>query len=125
MIIVVFGLTLGMVLEIKGLATPGLAEFPVRLTGATTINRFDRHVFRRWTKLRNTFWRPKTPKPDDVVLNDEEVILGTKGTQLIFLTCFLHSDRDYFSYRIIYLSGATSISSVPCYILRHCCSRSF
>ena len=38
LIIVVFGLALGMVLEISGLATPGLSEFPiVGLTGGTTI----------------------------------------------------------------------------------------
>jgi len=38
LIIVVFGLTLGMVLEISDLAKPGLEEFPiVGLTGGTTI----------------------------------------------------------------------------------------
>ena len=87
LIIVVFGLTLGMVLEISGLAEPGLAEFPiVGLTGGTTIIALIATFFTGGQKLRNTFWKPKTPKGDDVVLNEEEVILGTKGTQLIFLT---------------------------------------
>ena len=87
LIIVVFGLTLGMVLEISGLAQPGLAEFPiVGLTGGTTIIALIATFFTGGQKLRNTFWKPKTPKEDDVILNEEEVILGTKGTQLIFLT---------------------------------------
>ena len=87
LIIVVFGLTLGMVLEVSGLAQPGLAEFPiVGLTGGTTIIALIATFFTGGQKLRNTFWKPKTPKEDDVVLNEEEVILGTKGTQLIFLT---------------------------------------
>lgn len=87
LIIVVFGLTLGMVLEVSGLAEPGLAEFPiVGLTGGTTIIALIATFFTGGQRLRNTFWKPKVPKEDDVILNDEEVILGTKGTQLIFLT---------------------------------------
>ncbi|MCF7932309.1 MAG: hypothetical protein K9K93_03990 [Acholeplasmataceae bacterium] len=108
LIIVIFGLTLGMVLEISGLATPGLAEFPVvGLTGATTIIALIATFFVGGQKLRNTFWRPKTPKADDVVLNDEEVILGTKGTQLIFLTrAFFILIAIISLYRIIYPSGS-------------------
>jgi len=87
LIIVVFGLGLGMVLEMSGLATAGLSEFPVvGLTGGTTIIALIATFFVGGQKLRNTFWKPKIPKEDDVVLNEEEVILGTKGTQLIFLT---------------------------------------
>ncbi|MDA3932417.1 MAG: hypothetical protein PF513_06745 [Tenericutes bacterium] len=87
LIIVVFGLTLGMVLEVSGLAQPGLEEFPIiGLTGGTTIIALIATFFTGGQKLRNTFWKPKIPKEDDVVLNQEEVILGTKGTQLIFLT---------------------------------------
>ena len=87
LIIVVFGLALGMILEISGLATAGLTEFPVvGLTGGTTIIALIATFFTGGQKLRNTFWKPKLPKDDDVVLNEEEVILGTKGTQLVFLT---------------------------------------
>lgn len=87
LIIVVFGLMLGMILEISGLAEPGLVEFPiVGLTGETTIIALIVTFFTGGQKLRNTFWKPKVAKEDDVVLNDEEVILGTKGTQLVFLT---------------------------------------
>lgn len=87
LIIVVFGLGLGVVLKMSGLATAGLSEFPiVGLTGGTTIIALIATFFVGGQKLRNTFWKPKIPKEDDVVLNEEEVLLGTKGTQLIFLT---------------------------------------
>jgi len=86
LIIVVFGLALGVVLEKTGLATPGLQEFPmVGFTGATTIIALIATFFVGGQKLRNTFWKPNPPKEDDVVLNDQEVILGTKGTQMVFL----------------------------------------
>ena len=84
--IVIFGLALGMLLEVSGLATAGLNEFPViGLTGGTTIIALVATFFAGGQKLRNTFWKPKVPKEDDVVLNEEEVILGTKRTQFIFL----------------------------------------
>ena len=86
LIIVVFGLALGMILEASGLATAGLKEFPmVGFTGGATIIALIAAFFVGGQKLRNTFWRPKLPKEDDVILNEEEIILGTKGTQLIFL----------------------------------------
>ena len=60
LIIVVFGLALGMVLEVSGLAEPGLAEFPVvGLTGGTTIVALIATFFTGGQKLRNTFWNPK------------------------------------------------------------------
>ena len=84
LIIVVFGLALGLVLEITGLATPGLTEFPVvGLSGSTTIIALIATFFVGGQKLRNTFWKPKLPKEEDVVSNNEEVLLGTKGTQFI------------------------------------------
>ena len=86
LIIVVFGLLLGFIIELTGLGTPGLAEFPmVGFTGGTTITALVVTFFVGGQKLRNTFLTPKLPKEDDVALNDEEVILGTKGTQLVFL----------------------------------------
>ena len=86
LIIVIFGLTLGLILEITGIATPGLAEFPmVSFTSGVTITALIVTFFVGGQKLRNTFFKPKLPKEDDVVLNDQEVILGTKGTQLIFM----------------------------------------
>lgn len=86
LIIVVFGLSLGVIFKISGLATAGLSEFPViGFTGGSTIIALIAVFFVGGQKLRNTFWKPKEPKQDDVVLNEDEAVLGTKGTQLIFL----------------------------------------
>lgn len=107
LIIVIFGLALGLVLEIVELSEPGLEEFPiVGLTGATTIIALIATFFVGGQKLRNTFWKPKILKDNDVVLNEEEVVLGTKRYQLIFLV------RSFFIligivsiYRIIFPTG--------------------
>lgn len=86
LIIVVFGLALGYIINLTGLGTPGLTEFPmVGFTSGTTITALVVTFFVGGQKLRNTFMKPKLPKEDDVALNEEEVILGTKGTQLVFL----------------------------------------
>lgn len=107
LIIVIFGLALGLVLEIVELSEPGLEEFPIiGLTGATTIIALIATFFVGGQKLRNTFWKPKAVKDDDVILNEEEVILGTKRYQFIFLV------RSFFIligivsiYRIIFPTG--------------------
>lgn len=86
LIIVVFGLALGMIFKVTGLVKPGLAEFPiVGLASSTTVTALIVTFFVGGQKIRNTFFKPKLPKEDDVVLNEHEVILGTKGTQLVFI----------------------------------------
>lgn len=86
LIIVIFGLTLGLILDISNIGTPGLASFPmIGFTSSVTITALIVTFFVGGQKLRNTFFKPKLPKEDDVILNDNEVILGTKGTQLIFI----------------------------------------
>jgi len=86
LIIVVFGLALGMIFKISGLVEPGLAEFPiVGLASSTTVAALVVTFFVGGQKIRNTFFKPKLPKEDDVILNEHEVMLGTKGTQLVFL----------------------------------------
>ena len=86
LIIVIFGLSLGLILEVTGIATPGLPEFPVvGLSSGVTITALIVTFFVGGQKLRNTFYKPKALKEDDVVLNEKEVMLGTKGTQLIFI----------------------------------------
>ncbi len=86
LIIVIFGLTLGLILDISNIGTPGLSSFPmIGFTSSVTITALIVTFFVGGQKLRNTFFKPKLPKEDDVVLNDNEVILGTKGTQLIFI----------------------------------------
>ena len=86
LIIVIFGLSLGLILEVTGIATPGLPEFPViGLSSGVTVTALIVTFFVGGQKLRNTFYKPKLAKKDDVVLNEDEVILGTKGTQLVFI----------------------------------------
>ncbi|KFZ26651.1 MAG: hypothetical protein KQ78_00968 [Candidatus Izimaplasma bacterium HR2] len=86
LIIVIFGLSLGLILEVTGIATPGLPEFPVvGLSSGVTITALIVTFFVGGQKLRNTFYKPKDLKEDDVILNEKEVMLGTKGTQLIFI----------------------------------------
>ncbi len=86
LIIVIFGLTLGLIIEISGIGTPGLKEFPiVGLASAVTITALVATFFVGGQKLRNTFFKPKLPGKDDVILNEKEVMLGTKGTQFVFI----------------------------------------
>ena len=86
LIIVIFGLTLGLILQIGGIGTPGLFEFPIiGLASGVTVTALIVTFFVGGQKLRNTFFRPKLPSKDDVVLNEDEVILGTKGTQFVFI----------------------------------------
>lgn len=91
LIIVIFGLLLGMILQISGIGTPGLSEFPIiGLSSGVTVTALVVTFFVGGQKIRNTFFTPKLATEDDVVLNDEEVVLGTKGTQLVFMV------RSYF-----------------------------
>ncbi len=77
---------LNMIFKISGLVEPGLAEFPlVGLASSTTVAALVVTFFVGGQKIRNTFFKPKLPKADDVVLNEKEVILGTQGTQLVFI----------------------------------------
>lgn len=86
LIIVVFGLALGMIFKVSGLVEPGLAEFPiVGLASSTTVAALVVTFFVGGQKIRNTFFKPKPAKEDDVVLNEHEVMLGTQGTQLVFI----------------------------------------
>lgn len=86
LIIVIFGLLLGVVFDITNIDAPGLAAFPmIGLTSTVTVTALVVTFFAGGQKLRNTFLKPKLPKEDDLVSNDTEVILGTKGTQLVFL----------------------------------------
>lgn len=86
LIIVVFGLLLGYIMNLTGIGDPGLPKFEmIGFTSGTTITALVVTFFTGGQKLRNTFMKPKLPDEDDVLLNEEEVVLGTKGTQLVFL----------------------------------------
>lgn len=91
LIIVIFGLSLGLIFDITNIAEPGLNAFPmIGFTSGVTITALIVTFFVGGQKLRNTFFKPKLPLEDDVQLNDQEIILGTKGTQLVFIV------RSYF-----------------------------
>lgn len=86
LIIVIFGLLLGMILQISGIGSPGLSEFPIiGLSSGVTVTALVVTFFVGGQKLRNTFFSPKLPSEDDVIVNEDEVVLGTKGTQLVFM----------------------------------------
>ena len=91
LIIVIFGLLLGLVLKISNIGTPGLKEFPMLgLFSGVTITALVATFFAGGQKLRNTFFNPKLPAADDVIQDENEMFLGTKGTQFVFLV------RSYF-----------------------------
>ncbi|QVK20690.1 hypothetical protein KHQ82_10330 [Mycoplasmatota bacterium] len=91
LIIVIFGLLLGVILQVTGIGSPGLSEFPViGLSSSVTVTALIVTFFVGGQKLRNTFFKPKLPGEDDIELNENEVVLGTRGTQLVFII------RSYF-----------------------------
>ena len=60
LIIVVFGLSLGMIFKLSGLVEPGLPEFPiVGLVSSTTVAALVVTFFVGGQKIRNTFFKPK------------------------------------------------------------------
>ena len=86
LIIVIFGLMMGLIMRISGIGSPGLKEFPIiGLASGVTVTALIVTFFVGGQKLRNTFFKPKLPGKDDVILNEKEVVLGTKGTQLVFI----------------------------------------
>jgi len=86
LIIVVFGLLMGFILVATGMATPGLPEFPlIDLTSKVTITALTASFFVGGQELRKILTRHEINKDDLVVQSTEEVVLGTKFTQLMFL----------------------------------------
>jgi hypothetical protein len=86
LIIVIFGLSLGLIFDITNISTPGLTNFPMLgFTSGVTVTALIVTFFVGGQTLRNTFFKPKLPKEEDVIFNTNEVILGTNGTQLILI----------------------------------------
>lgn len=60
LIIVIFGLTLGLIFDISNIGTPGLETFPmIGFTSSVTITALVVTFFVGGQKLRNTFFKPK------------------------------------------------------------------
>ncbi|MDI6402863.1 hypothetical protein QLX67_12725, partial [Balneolaceae bacterium ANBcel3] len=86
LIIVVFGLTMGYVMVSTGLATPGLPEFPmVDLTSRVTITALMASFFVGGQEIRKILTNQKINPEDMVVPSSQELFLGTKATQFMFL----------------------------------------
>ncbi len=86
LIIVVFGLIMGLILVSSGLATPGLAEFPVMdLASKVTITALTASFFVGGQEIKKIITGQKIDKKDIVVQSTEEIFLGTKFTQFMFI----------------------------------------
>ncbi len=86
LIIVVFGLLMGYVLVNTGMGTPGLSEFPiVDFTSKVTITALIASFFVGGQEIRKLITEHKIDKTDIVIPSDEEMFLGTKFTQFMFL----------------------------------------
>ncbi|ARK30723.1 hypothetical protein [Halalkalibacter krulwichiae] len=86
LIIVIFGLLLGFILVSVGIASPGLLEFPfVDLMSRTTIIALIVSFFVGGQELRKILGNIELEVDDIVVPSDEETLLGTSRTQLIFI----------------------------------------
>ncbi len=86
LIIVVFGLIMGFILVNTGLATPGLREFPiVDLTSKVTITALMASFFVGGQEIRKLITNRKIDPRDIVVPSSQELFLGTKATQFMFL----------------------------------------
>ncbi len=86
LIIVVFGLLMGFILVNTGLASPGLPEFPiVELGSRVTITALMASFFVGGQEIRKLITNQKIDPEDIVVPSSEEIFLGTKATQFMFL----------------------------------------
>lgn len=86
LIIVVFGLLMGFILVQTGIASPGLPEFPVIDLGSkVTITALIASFFVGGQELRKIITKHAINKDELVVPSNEEMFLGTKSTQFMFL----------------------------------------
>lgn len=86
LIIVVFGLLMGFILTKTGMATPGLKEFPiVDFTSKVTITALIASFFMGGQEIRKIIAKKELDKTDIVMPSHEEIFLGTKFTQFMFL----------------------------------------
>ncbi len=86
LIIVVFGLLMGFILTQTGMASPGLKEFPiVEFTSKVTITALIASFFMGGQEIRKIIKKKELDKTDIVIPSQEEMFLGTKFTQFMFL----------------------------------------
>lgn len=86
LIIVVFGLLMGFILVSTGMGTPGLPEFPlIDLTSKVTITALIASFFVGGQELRKILTHHEINKDDLIIQSQDELVLGTKSTQFVFL----------------------------------------
>lgn len=86
LIIVIFGLGMGLALVKGNVATIGIPEFPVvMLLSKVTITALTASFFVGGQELRRILTRQPLVGDDMVVPSDEEIMLGTKRTQFVFI----------------------------------------
>ncbi len=86
LIIVVFGLIMGYVLVSTGMATPGLEEYPIiGFTSKVTVTALIASFFVGGQEIRKLIHQKKIDIADAVVPAKEEMFLGTKFTEFMFL----------------------------------------
>lgn len=85
LIIVIFGLTMGFLLVVSDLASPGLTEYPVvELLGQTINIALIVTFFVGGQEIRKIFGNKKVDVVNMLIPNEEETVLGTTRTELIF-----------------------------------------
>jgi len=86
LLVVVFGLVMGYILEASGVSVPGLPEFQmINILSRTTIIPLIVSFFVGGQELRKVFTRIKINPCDFVTPSDEEVCVGTNRTQLVYI----------------------------------------
>ncbi len=86
LIIVIFGLSMGLILVKSSVATPGLPEFPIiDLMSKVTVTALIVSFFVGGQEIKKILMGQKLESEDLIVPSEEEIILGTKRTQLVFI----------------------------------------
>lgn len=86
LIIVIFGLLMGFVLVKGNVATPGVNELPiVVLMSKVTIIALVASFFVGGQEIKKIFTNQKIEEDDLVEPNQDELILGTRSTQFVFI----------------------------------------
>jgi hypothetical protein len=86
LIIVILGLSMGYLMVLTGIATPGLVEFPfVDLMARTTIIALTVSFFVGGQELRKILGNKDLEIEDTVVVSNDETFFGTSRTQFFFI----------------------------------------
>lgn len=87
LIIVIFGLLMGFLLEATDISSPGLPDFPMLgLIAQSTIIALAASFFVGGQELRRIFSDVKVPPDQTVTYAMEQIFFGTGRTQVIFIT---------------------------------------